>query len=150
MVRRTITRGSKKYVYYNCSKNRKTHSCSPHSISEAKLREVVFHAIHDQIETVMHLDEVMAYMERLPMEDRRVFNYEAQITRLDEEIEQYKKRKLRLYEDLADGIITKTEYTGIAKHECRDGYASVFVGTVVWRPKTLGIQGESLANVHHG
>lgn len=59
----------------------------------------------------MHLDEVMAYLERLPMEDRRVFNYEAQITRLEEEIEQYKKRKLRLYEDLADGIITKTEYT---------------------------------------
>lgn len=111
MVRRTITRGSKKYVYYNCSKNRKTHSCTPHSISEAKLREVVFHAVHDQIETVMHLDEVMSYLERLPMEDRRVFNYEAQITRLEEEIEQYKKRKLRLYEDLADGIITKTEYT---------------------------------------
>ncbi|MCD7717602.1 MAG: NAD(P)-dependent oxidoreductase [Lachnospiraceae bacterium] len=32
----------------------------------------------------------------------------------------------------------------------RDGYASVFVGTGVWRPKTLGIQGESLANVHYG
>lgn len=30
----------------------------------------------------------------------------------------------------------------------RDGYASVFVGTGVWRPKTLGIHGESLANVH--
>ena len=30
----------------------------------------------------------------------------------------------------------------------RDGYASVFVGTGVWRPKTLGIRGESLANVH--
>lgn len=32
----------------------------------------------------------------------------------------------------------------------RDGYASVFVGTGVWRPKTLGIHGESLANVHFG
>lgn len=32
----------------------------------------------------------------------------------------------------------------------RDGYASVFVGTGVWRPKKLGIYGESLANVHFG
>lgn len=32
----------------------------------------------------------------------------------------------------------------------RDGYASVFVGTGAWRPKTLGIEGESLANVHYG
>lgn len=30
----------------------------------------------------------------------------------------------------------------------RDGYESVFVGTGVWRPKTLGLRGESLANVH--
>ena len=32
----------------------------------------------------------------------------------------------------------------------RDGYKSVFIGTGVWRPKNLGIEGESLANVHFG
>ena len=32
----------------------------------------------------------------------------------------------------------------------RDGYASVFIGTGVWRPSTLGIQGETLPNVHFG
>lgn len=32
----------------------------------------------------------------------------------------------------------------------RDGYASVFVGTGVWRPKTVGVRGESLGNVHFG
>ena len=32
----------------------------------------------------------------------------------------------------------------------RDGYAAIFVGTGVWRPKSLGLQGESLANVHFG
>ncbi len=32
----------------------------------------------------------------------------------------------------------------------RDGYACVFIGTGVWRPKTLGIHGESLGNVHFG
>lgn len=32
----------------------------------------------------------------------------------------------------------------------RDGYAAVFLATGTWRPKTLGIRGESLANVHYG
>lgn len=32
----------------------------------------------------------------------------------------------------------------------RDGYDSVFVGTGAWRPRTLGVQGECLANVHFG
>ncbi len=32
----------------------------------------------------------------------------------------------------------------------RDGYHAVFVGTGVWRPSTLGIEGETLANVHFG
>ncbi len=32
----------------------------------------------------------------------------------------------------------------------RDGYSTIFVGTGVWRPNTLGIEGESLATVHFG
>ena len=31
----------------------------------------------------------------------------------------------------------------------RDGYASIFVGTGAERPRTLGIKGESLGNVHY-
>lgn len=30
----------------------------------------------------------------------------------------------------------------------RDGYAAIFIGTGVWRPKKLSIKGESLGNVH--
>ncbi|MBR2571830.1 MAG: NAD(P)-dependent oxidoreductase [Clostridia bacterium] len=32
----------------------------------------------------------------------------------------------------------------------RDGYRTVFIATGVWRPSTLGIEGETLANVHFG
>lgn len=32
----------------------------------------------------------------------------------------------------------------------RDGYKSIFVGTGVWKPKTLGIKGETFGNVHFG
>ena len=32
----------------------------------------------------------------------------------------------------------------------RDGYRAVFIATGVWRPSTLGIEGETLPNVHFG
>ena len=31
-----------------------------------------------------------------------------------------------------------------------DGYGAIFIGTGVWRPKKLGVKGESLGNVHFG
>ncbi len=32
----------------------------------------------------------------------------------------------------------------------RDGYVSVFIGTGTWRARSLGLEGESLPNVHYG
>lgn len=111
MTRKTQKRGDKQYIYYNCGGNKRTHQCSPHSFSEAKLMDIVFHAIHDQIEVVLHLDEVLRFIDTLPQRDRRVFSYEAQMTRLEEEIQRYKNLELGLYENFVDGIINKTEYT---------------------------------------
>lgn len=47
----------------------------------------MFRAIHDQIELVINLENALAMIERLPSQNRKVFNYEAQITKLEEEIE---------------------------------------------------------------
>ena len=60
----------------------------------------------------------------------------------------YKKKML----DLGIQIRPNTTIGGALTIEelFRDGYAGVFVGTGVWRPKTLGIHGETLANVHFG
>ncbi|MBQ1492240.1 MAG: FAD-dependent oxidoreductase, partial [Blautia sp.] len=63
-------------------------------------------------------------------------------------LDRYKKRLLQM------GIhIRPNTGLGGALHIddlFRDGYRSVFVGTGTWRPKTLGLEGESLANVHFG
>ena len=116
MVRKTVPSTKKKYIYYVCAAS-KLGECSTHSISEAKLTKAVFHAIHDQIEIVLELDKVLEYIDRLPSTNRKTLNYETQISRLEEEIERCQRLKLRLYEDLADGIIDKAEYS-----EFRDSY----------------------------
>ena len=111
MIRKTQKAKGKAYVYYNCGNNKRTHECNPHSFSEAKLTEIVFHAIHDQIEVVLHLDKVLCFIDSLPQRNRKVFSYEAQMTRLEDEIQRYKKLELGLYENFVEGIINKAEYT---------------------------------------
>lgn len=110
MIRKTVPSKNKKYVYFVCSSNKHSHTCSPHSISEKEVEEKVFRAIHDQVELVVNLEKALAMIDRLPSKSRKAFNYEAQIAKIEEEIERYQKLKLRLYEDLSDGIIDKSEY----------------------------------------
>lgn len=110
MIRKTVPSKTKKYIYYVCSTNKHSRSCSPHSISAKEVEEKVFTAIRDQIELVVNLEKALELIERLPSQSRKAFNYEAQITKLEEEIKRYQKLKLRLYEDLSDGIIDKSEY----------------------------------------
>ena len=110
MVCKSTYSKTKKYVYYICSAHRHSNECSPHSISGKLVEETVLQAIHDQVELVIRLDKALDLIAALPSENRKAFSYEAQIARLEEEIEQFQKRKLRLYEDLADGIIDKSDY----------------------------------------
>ena len=61
-------------------------------------------------------------------------------------LERYKK-KLR---EIGIKIRPNTTIGGALeiKDLFRDSYESIFIGTGVWRPKKLGIKGESLGNVH--
>lgn len=110
MVRKTVPSKDKKYVYYICSASKRSHACSQHSISAREVEEKVFRAIHDQIELVIDLERALEMIARLPDHGRKAMNYEAQAAKLEEEIAQYQKRKLRLYEDLSDGVIDKSDY----------------------------------------
>lgn len=59
-------------------------------------------------------------IERLPSQSRKAFNYEAQIAKIEEEIERYQKLKLGLYENFIGGIIDKSEY-----FEFRSSYTKI-------------------------
>ena len=63
-------------------------------------------------------------------------------------LERYKARLL----ELGVKIRPNTTIGAVLKVEdlLRDGYAAVFVGTGVWKPRNLGIPGECLGNVHFG
>ena len=110
MVRKTIPSGKKRYVYYVCSTHKTKQGCSPHRISEKKLEEAVLTAVQAHIRTVLYLEETIDLIKQLPEQQRNIFNYDAQIVRLKEEMERYSSFKLKLYENLEEGLIDRDEY----------------------------------------
>lgn len=117
MVRKTVYRNGKKYAYLVCSTNKAGHGCSSHCFSEKKLEKIVFALVRDHIDQICEIDRVMDYIAALPENQREIFNYDAQISKLEAEIQRYQDLKLNLYSDMADGIISKEEYL-----EFRAGY----------------------------
>ena len=110
MIRKTVPSKTKKYTYYVCAGAKQKNGCTSHSISVKEVEKAVLHAIHDHVELVLAVDAALERANQLPSAERAAFNYEAQIAKLEEEIERFQGLKLRLYEDLADGVINKSEY----------------------------------------
>ena len=110
MVRKMVPNKGKKYYYYVCSTNKAKLEYSPHSFSESKINKIVLSLVQDHIHQICRLDEVLDYIAALPESQREIFNYDAQLVKLNEEIQRFQDLKLNLYSDMADGVISKEEY----------------------------------------
>lgn len=110
MVRNSVSRNGKTYVYYMCGNNRTNHACTSHRISESVLEESVFHALKQHIEVVMDMERVLAYIETLPFRQEQVQKADAQLVKKQEETARYSRLKKSLYESMMDGLIDKAEY----------------------------------------
>lgn len=63
-------------------------------------------------------------------------------------LDRYRKRMLAMGIRIRPNVVMGGDL--MIDNLFRDGYASVFIGAGVWRPTSLGIEGETLANVHFG
>ncbi len=129
MVRKTIPADGKKYIYYVCSGNKKDKfSCSPHRIPEAELTGTVLCLLQMHIEKVLTLEKAMEAIEKAPKMRADAVKYGERIRRKREELEKAEKRKINLYEDLKDGIISKKEYFQLkAEYDRRCAEAEAFI-----------------------
>ena len=110
MVRKHYTVGDKEYTYFICSTRKAKNGCSTHSIDGKTLMDSVLNAIKSHIDMVLEAEQLLEMVESLPENQQNVFNYDAQIVKLKEEIERNKNFKLKLYENLQEGMIGQDEY----------------------------------------
>lgn len=110
MVRKHYVAGDKEYTYFTCSTRKAKKGCSTHSIDEETLTVSVLNAIKNHIDMILEAEQLLELVESLPENQQNVFNYDAQIVKLKEEIERNKTFKLKLYENLQEGMIGQDEY----------------------------------------
>ena len=72
--------------------------------------DVVLQMVSKQIDSVCEMEKMLDIVDSLPEKQANVFNYDAQVVRLKDEIERNKSFKLKLYENLQEGLIGQDEY----------------------------------------
>ena len=111
MVRKTVPAGEKKYVYYVCSAHKQDKSCSPHRIRDNALEEIVLDSLKQHISEVVDMSELLAITDTAPLRTAQAQKVQRQLDKKHEEYEKLQKLLMSLYENLADGIIDREEYT---------------------------------------
>lgn len=111
MVRKTVPAGEKKYVYYVCSAHKQNKSCSPHRMRDTTLEEIVLDSLKQHISEVVDMSELLAITDTAPLRTAQAQKVQRQFDKKHEEYEKLQKLLMSLYENLADGIIDREEYT---------------------------------------
>ena len=111
MVRKTVPAGEKKYVYYVCSVHKQDKSCSPHRIRDNALEEIVLDSLKQHISEVVDMSELLTITDTAPLRTAQAQKVQRQLDKKHEEYEKLQKLLMSLYENLADGIIDREEYT---------------------------------------
>ena len=111
MVRKTVPAGGKKYVYYVCSAHKQNKSCSPHRMRDTALEEIVLDSLKQHIREVVDMSELLAITDTAPLRTAQAQKVQRQLDKKHEEYEKLQKLLMSLYENLADGIIARDEYT---------------------------------------
>ena len=110
MVRNSVCRNGKTYVYYMCGNNRTNGGCSSHRVNSGQLEQSVLLALLQHIAQTADMEQVLAYIDTLPYHQAEVEKADRQLLKKREEMEKYTRLKNSLYESLMDGLVDKREY----------------------------------------
>ncbi|MFW6677949.1 recombinase family protein [Lacrimispora sp. AGF001] len=112
MVRRPVKSGGKTYVYYMCrtqkeNKNKCSGKCR---IDEIRLTACVLKILQKQIQTSCEMNEIMDYINSLPLKQVDVKKADLRIEKKQEEYSRCQKLMIELYEDYKKGIVNRENY----------------------------------------
>ena len=110
MVRNSVCRNGKSYVYYMCGNNRTNGRCSSHRVNGGQLEKSVLLALQQHIAQTANMEQILVYIDTLPYHQAEVEKADRLLSKKQEEVEKYTRLKTSLYESLMDGIVDKGEY----------------------------------------
>lgn len=111
LIRRSVTRGKKKFFYYVCSTHKRGSGCTSHSIEQSSLEKAVLNALRLQISAAVELGEVLGSIRANDLHAAKKRRIQLQISEKQKELEGYRDFKSRLVEALNDNLIDRDEFT---------------------------------------
>ena len=112
MVRKSPDRT---HHYYVCSTHLYEKKCQPHSFSEKKLLPVVQESILYYISLIVELKEVLQYVEKAEIPERRMYEADQMLKMQKSEYERVFQMKKNLYDTYCEGFLTDKEYEKFKK-----------------------------------
>lgn len=111
MVRKTVSSGNKKYIYYVCSAHKQDKTCcSSHRFRDVALNEIVLDSLKQHIRGVIDLSELLEMTDTALLRQANMQRLQKRLDRKRQEIERAQTLLQSLYENLADGIIDREDY----------------------------------------
>lgn len=116
MIRKNNSRADRPYIYYICSGHKNREGCrSSHSIRDRALEQAVLAALQEHIASVLDIEDTLGRIAALPYAARAVKKADARIQARRQEAEKYRRYKMKLHEDYADGILSREDYVAFGK-----------------------------------
>lgn len=112
MIRKSPNRSN---YYYVCSSSLYEKTCSSHSISEAKLIDTVKKSIIHYISLIVELDEILRYVKKTSISQRKLYEEDLQLKVLEQESERILKIKMNLYNSFSEGLLDEEEFKSYKK-----------------------------------
>lgn len=119
MVRKTVPSGKKKYVYYVCAAHKEKKTCSPHSLRDVALNEIVLDALKQHIQDVIDLSDLLEMTDTAALRQAGMRKLQGRLEQKREEVERCQTLLRSLYESLTDGIIDREEYLDLKRSYTR-------------------------------
>ena len=113
VTRSTINNGYKLYSYFRCSVRTKENRCELKQVPEAQVEAAVLQLLQEHISAVVELDRCLSEIQQVPYQKINVAKCEQRREKLAAEIARYRDLKASLYEDMKEGLISKTDFCDI-------------------------------------
>lgn len=110
MVRKTNRYKDKEYHYYYCPTGKKNGCAHPVMVKEHELMECVRDSLKGFIANVVSLDEILSGIDQSRINRELIKEYSRQIAQNEQQLEQIRQYKMKLYESMVNGFLDKAEF----------------------------------------
>lgn len=115
MIRKTVTAGNKKYVYYVCAAHKAEKSCSSHSLRDVALTSIVLEALQRHIQDVITLSDLLALTETAHLQKAIIRKLQLRLDKKQGEVERNQMLLRTLYKNLVEGVIDREGYENLKR-----------------------------------